>query len=299
MRQRHRNTDDEIRSLRRLYDQAPDEDLLAKLVAAMLRAGDHRGLVSLGPAAIPVLRELDGGTRSLARRVRVDIVRLELSILTSSVDGSRRLATFTASPLRDDGDDDGIPISLWMTDGVFDHQDSDSHHQGRPLSRFEIVSASPASGGFGKRIPLADVVHVGDAARDAYTRSAGGWRVAQLGFDGDPIGGENGQWIEAFLFGDKRNGAHTWNGWARPFMTLDQVRAFIAIWNQSNEEGGSLTFELREDPDGFVVVHRDDNAGDDAEPIVIQPEWVEGPNSPGEGVYDMGFGLVWLERDED
>lgn len=295
MRQRRRNTDEPLQALRRLYAQDQnDAEVLERLVTALVRAGDHRSLVSLGPAAVPVLRELDEatlqqraglqvGADSLVRRARVDIVRLELSILG-------RQARFTARPL---GNDD-VALSLWMSSGAFDHRDSDAQQNGRPLYRFEVVEAHPTGGGLGRRIPLADVIHIGESATRAYHQAAGGWRVATLGLDG-PIGGE---WVSAWLFGSSRNGARKWNGWARPFMTLDQVRAFLEVWSRFGEDPTSgLMFELRETPDGLVVAHYSTNTPEDP-PVIINPEWVEGLNAPEEEVYDMGCGLIWDEADD-
>lgn len=289
-----RNTDEPLQVLRRLYARDPsDPELLSRLVSTLVRTGDHRALVSLGPAAVPFLRELDEATSqqraslqvgmdSLVRKARVDIVRLELSILG-------RQARFTARPL---GNDDAA-ISLWMSNGVFDHQSSDAQENGRPLYRFDVVEAHPTGGGFGRRIPLADVIHIGGAATDAYHRSAGGWRVAKLGLDG-PIAGE---WVSAWLFGSARNGARRWNGWARPFMTLDQVRAFLEVWRRFGDDPESgLIFELRETPEGLVVAHYSTNVPED-EPVIIHPEWVEGTNAPEEEVYDMGCGLIWDEAE--
>ncbi len=295
MRQRRRNVDEPLQGLRRLYAQNQnDAEVLGRLVAALVRAGDHRGLVALGPAAVPVLRELDDATvqqrpsparstDSLVRRARVDIVRLELSILG-------RQARFTARPL---GNDD-VDISLWMSNGAFDHRDSDAQANGRPLYRYEVVEAHPVGGGLGRRIPLEDVIDIGEAATRAYDQAAGGWRIASLGLDGEKI---EGKWVKAWLFGSARNGARRWNGWARPFMTLDQVRAFVELWSRYGEDPTSgLMFELRETPEGLVVAHYSTNDPEEP-PVIIHPEWVEGANAPEEEVYDMGCGLIWDEAD--
>lgn len=270
---RRKNSDDTTRGLLAKLEREPgDQRTLRAVVQEMLRAGDHRGLVMLGPAAVPVLRELDGlEPGSLARRARVDIVRLELSILG-------RGASFTAAPI-------GTILSptLWVSDGRFTHRADENPEA-------ESVRAFPDSGGLGATIPLRDIIHLGDAARRAYRSASGGWRIASLGFDGE---GVNGEFVEAWLFGTRVNGAHTWNGWARPFMTLDQARRFARLWNETPGAGESR-FLVRERDDGTTVVAF--RQGD--EEYESLPEWVDGEGAPGEPVYDMSHGLVWTEEVE-
>lgn len=268
---RRKNSDDTTRALRRKVDQDPgDRAPMTALAREMLRANDYRGLVALGPAVVPVLRELDEGPESLARRARVSIVRLELSILG-------RGASFTAKPINT-----VLPLTLWMSDDRFEHRADEAPEA-------ESVRAYRPSGGFGALIPLRDVVHLGEAAERAYMDAAGGWRVTRLGFDGEGIGG---QFVEAWLFGSKINGAYTWNGWASPFMTLDQARRFVQQWNDAfgDEAEGGIQFSITEENGSPVVVYRQDG-----EQYVSRLETVVGANAPGEPMFDMSHGLTWME----
>lgn len=281
-----RNPDAEIRQLRaRLSKDPADAEAMRQLVGALLRVKDHRGLVALGARAIPFLKLAEEampaqpapspsalpGRRPVAatpleRRARVDLVRLELSILGPG-------AWIAARPLRGEG----RPVFLITVDEVRPNR------AGRAA-----IGAHPPGGGEGLLIPLEDVERVGEDARQAYELAIGGWRVARLSF-------AEGVLLEGWLRGQDYNGAGTWNGHAQPFMTLDQTRKFVEAWiaGGGNDPEGGFVIELVEEKDGPVL--RATIAGND-EPEVVRATTVEGPGAPKEPVWDVSLGLVWDEE---
>ena len=273
-----RNADKDVQALRkRLAKDPSNREALRGVIAALVRLNDHRGLVSLGAPAIPYLREAEEAlpppdpsgpdAPPLVRKARLDLVRLELSILGHG-------AWVSASPLRS-----SEPPSYWISTGEIR----------RTRSGEDGIAAYPSGGGPGALIPLQDVVRVGDDATAERETQVGPWRIAKLGFDGGKLGDD---WVEAWLRGDELNGADTWNGWASPFMTLAQLRVFVDRWARFAGAVDALRLELREQPDGVVLVAT--QPGDPE--TVIEPEWPKGPGVPGEPLWNVGLGFAWLEE---
>jgi hypothetical protein len=280
-----RNTDEDVQGLRKRLAKDPEnEQLLRSISSALLRLKDHRALVELGARVVPILREAEEAMPPrepsvvtdppLARKARVDIVRLELSILGSG-------AWIAASPFGT-----SEPPSYWISSGQVRQ-----NHSGQ-----ECVSAFPPGGGSGLLIPLTDIVRIGADARRAREEAIGPWRLAKLTFDGALLGDAP---IEAWLRGDEFNGVDTWNGWAQPHMTLAQLRRFVELWNKESD-GSPFSLSIRDrgaEPPALVVLY--DETQGEGEPDVIESEILRGPGAPSEPMWSTGLGLIWTEEQPD
>jgi hypothetical protein len=135
------------------------------------------------------------------------------------------------------------------------------------------VSAYPAGGGMQVSIPKEDVIDW-DAKFPENK-----WRYVWVGFDGDAV-------CKAYL-GPKR-----WNGFEIPFVDRENLLRFIAYQDAYSKEAFDVTtgrinasghFEVSDDNGGYVLVP--------STKIQFEGKEVE--------VWDIGFGLVWDEWEEE